>query len=140
MKNFVLLWMCIVFSSLWSGCSDCNDCLDLQQKEILVQDIDGNNLLFGETAIFDPEEATLTSEGEVSQPLFIDNDKQMLQFSLSEGVTLYRLQLNGNTAETIIFELGERESERCCGNQVFSTATELNGQNIANNDVIPIVK
>ncbi|MEO0571844.1 MAG: hypothetical protein AAF039_09065 [Bacteroidota bacterium] len=140
MKSLAIRTGCFVLAGLFVSCSDCNDCLDVQQKDILIQDSNGNNLLFGTNAIFDPEKVTLSSGGETAQPLFIDRDTQTLQFSLNDGVTTYTLRLDDDNTETIVFELGERNSDRCCGNQVFSMATQLNGAGIANNDVISIIK
>ena len=137
-SNFFLI--SLITTLLFVGCEDCNDCLDTQQKDILVQDANGNNLLFGDNAIFNPEEVTISSENEAPQPVLIDSNTQTLQFTLNEGEMTYTLQLDNENTETIVFELGERESERCCGNQVFSTATLLNGVEIENEDLITIIK
>ena len=106
----------------------------------MVQDSEGNNLLFGANAIFNPEEVTIRSESEAPEPLFIDADTQTLLFSLNEGETTYTLRLDDENIETITFELGERDSERCCGTQTFSTATQLNGAATNNEDRIIIIK
>ncbi len=140
MKKRIIFFVSLITTAFFVGCEDCNDCLDTQQKDILVQDPDGNNLLFGDTAIFNPEEVTISSESEAPQPLFLATNTQTLQFTLIEGETTYTLRLDNDNTETIVFELGERESERCCGDQTFSTATLLNGATIANDDLITIVK
>ena len=140
MKNRRPFFFSVTLLLLFMGCSECNDCLDVQQKDLLVQDSSGNNLLFGDNAIFNPEEVTISTPGEVLQPLSIDTERQTLRFSLDEGETSYTLRLDDSTMETIVFELGERDSERCCGTQTFSTATQVNGATVDNVDTITIVK
>lgn len=140
MQNRRPFFLSLIVTFLFVGCSECNDCLDLQQKDIVVQDANGNNLLFGDNAIFNPEEVTISSSGEVLQPLFIDREKQTVQFALNEGETSYTLRLDDDTRETIVFELGERDSERCCGTQTYSTSTQVNGAAVDNVDTITIVK
>ena len=125
--------------SLTSGCEDCDDCKDLQTKTIVVEDETGNNLLFGNTAVFDPETITVTVGGQ-TQPVFVNASISAVEFSLAEGVTEYRINLDENTSDTLNFDLDERDSERCCGTQTYSTSTTLNGTAIENSDVINIVK
>ncbi|MDT0606274.1 hypothetical protein [Croceitalea rosinachiae] len=62
-----------------AGCEDCNDCKDLVTKNILVLDENGENLLFGQNAIYNPQVATLTVNSE-SQLLLINEEAQTLQF------------------------------------------------------------
>ncbi len=140
MNKTNILFLYLITVTLLVGCDDCNDCKDLQQKSVLVQDANGTNLLFGDSAIFNPEEATLLTEGDTPQALFIDEDTQTLQFSLEDNETTYFLHLDANNNDTLVFELSERESERCCGNQTFSTSTQLNGTMVENSDTITIVK
>ena len=121
------------------GCDDCDDCLDLQQKNILVQDSDGNNLLFGDNVLFDPSMITVSFENGQPQFLFVNQETQTVSFFLEENQTSYTLQLNNDVSMTLMFELGERKSERCCGNQIYSISTRLDGQEIDNSNTITIV-
>ncbi len=139
MKRIHPFLLCVPIFLLIFGCSDCNDCLDLQQKNILVQDADGNDLLFGANAIFDPATVTINSGGKTPRSLFVDEETQTLLFALEPDQTNYTLQLDDNTVATLVFELGERKSERCCGNQIYSTSTQANGTVIDNSDTITIV-
>ena len=77
--KFMLLFA--VTMSLSVACDEgCNDCIDLTSKNILVTDPSGNNLLFGNQAIYDPESIFIRyADGEI-QPLFIDESSNTLQF------------------------------------------------------------
>ena len=121
------------------GCDDCNDCKELVTKSILVLDENGNNLLFGPNAIYNPQVATLTTNSE-TQLLLINEEAQTLDFFLEDAITSYTLQLDENTMDTITFDLAERESKRCCGTQTFATATRVNGSENTSTDTIIIVK
>lgn len=139
MRTIPILWS-LAIVVLFESCDDCNDCKDLQQKNVLVQDAEGTNLLFGANAVFNPEEATLSTANGSSQPLSIDENNQTLQFSLVENEITYTLRLDANTTEILAFELDERDSERCCGTQTFSKATQVNGVATDNTNTIIIVK
>ncbi|MGD1947317.1 MAG: hypothetical protein ACFB0A_13885 [Croceivirga sp.] len=121
------------------GCDDCDDCLDLQQKNILVQDAEGNNLLFGEGARFDPATVTIRLESGPPQSVFVEEETQTVLFFLEDNQTNYILELDDATSANLTFELGERESERCCGNQVYSTSTRLDGSEIPNENRITLL-
>ena len=135
-RNYNLIFLMTI--GLWVGCDECNDCQDLQSKVIVVQNDAGNNLLFGESALFNPQMVMVTT-GNERQPVLINTDNETIEFSLTPGNTEYLLTLDANTAELLSFDLSERESERCCGNQTFSTATRLNGEEVDNFSTIIIV-
>lgn len=139
MRQLTILSSLIVAGFLCS-CNDCDDCKDLQQKSILVQNANGTNLLFGDGATYDPAEVILETSSGIQQSLFIDENTETLQFFLEENETTYTLRLNETEIETLNFEVRERESERCCGTQTFSISTSLNGTMIENSDTINIVK
>jgi hypothetical protein len=126
---------------LFTACDEgCNDCLDLAAKTILVVDASGTNLLFGSTAVYNPENVVLRSADGEEQAVFIDENTNTLQFFLQRGMEEYELVLSEDMVDTLAFELTERKSERCCGTQTVSTSTSLNGARIENSDLITIVK
>ena len=136
-KNLLLIYFTIW--SLCMSCDDCDDCKDLQTKTVAVEDEFGNDLLFGSTAVYEPESITVTAGGQ-TQPVFVNPSVSAIEFSLAEGVTEYRINFDENTSDTLNFDLDERDSERCCGTQTFSTSTRLNGIEINNTRIINIVK
>jgi len=138
MKNLVSL-SSIFLLMISLSCEDCNDCKDVITKSILVLDENGNNLLFGQNAIYNPQAITLSGDND-SQPVVINEESQTLDFFLEDSIVEYTLQLDENTMEIITFDLAERESERCCGTQTFTTTTRVNGVENTSTDSIIIVK
>jgi|GEM_PF-1954230 len=127
--------------SLCTACDEgCNDCLDLASKQILVVDASGSNLLFGNSALYTPENVVLRSAEGEQQELFIDESTNTLQFFLQRDIEEYELVLSEAMVDALSFELTERKSEQCCGTRTVSTATSLNGTRIENSDVLTIVK
>lgn len=127
-----------ILTLLISACQDCNDCLDLTTKRILLQDEAGNNLWFGEQAVYNPENAQLIVAEQESLPLELDEASGTVLFGLDREYTDYYLQLEEGTVDTISFTLAQRKSERCCGMKTYSTQTFLNGEAIENDDLITI--
>lgn len=138
MKNLVSL-SSIFLLMISLSCEDCNDCKDVITKSILVLDENGNNLLFGQNAVYNPQAITLSGDND-SQPVVINEESQTLDFFLEDSIVEYTLQLDENTMEIITFDLAERESERCCGTQTFTTTTRVNGVENTSTDSIIIVK
>lgn len=138
MKNLVSL-SSIFLLMISLSCEDCNDCKDVITKSILVLDENGNNLLFGQNAVYNPQAITLSGDND-SQPVVINEESQTLDFFLEDSIVEYTLQLDENTMEIITFDLAERESERCFGTQTFTTTTRVNGVENTSTDSIIIVK
>ncbi|NKI30455.1 hypothetical protein [Croceivirga thetidis] len=128
----------ILMTALIFGCNDCDDCLDTQEKNLLIVDNNGNNLLFGSNAIFDPFNVNLNFETGAASAWFVDEQTQSIWFALEPEQTTYILQLDDTYSIFIEFDLGERKSERCCGNQIYSTSTQVNGVMVDNSDTITI--
>ncbi|WP_299528598.1 hypothetical protein [Ulvibacterium sp.] len=140
--NFkIALFLLITLTSFCTACNDgCNDCLDLTSKNILLVNASGTNLLFGDDAIYNPENVSIRNGNEELSPVLIDEGTGTLQFFLAEDVMEYQVVLSESEIETLSFELAERNSERCCGTQTFTTGTRLNGNEIENTDIITIIK
>ncbi|BAO77044.1 hypothetical protein [Winogradskyella sp. PG-2] len=107
-------------------------------KEFRYIDSNGNNVLFGSEAIYNPDSIIITSGSNE----IIDYDKQedtgVIVFDLENGGTSYQITLSNVLIDALEFELAERKSELCCGNVTFSNKTILNGQEIENSDLIVI--
>lgn len=141
--NKILLILLFAISiSLHIACDDssCDDCLDLTSKNILVVDVSGANLLFGDQAIYNPENISISSADGELQPIFIDQNTNTIQFFLEPGITNYSLELSEDDIEIVGFELETTESDVCCGTKTISTNTILNGNEIDNSEVITIIK
>ena len=137
--SIILSFMILTF--LWS-CNDeneCNDCLELTTKSLRYVDSEGINLLFGNQAIYNPENIVITHSNAEFVDVWLREDSGTIAFYLEVNATSYQISLTGAFADNLQFELAERKSESCCGNVTFSTKTVLNGQEIENSDLIVIV-
>ena len=83
---------------------------------------------------------TITGPEGETYPVLQLEESGTLQFSIEPGVATYRVQITESMIDVLSFDLSERESELCCGQQTFSTATQLNGQEIDNSDLITIIQ
>ncbi|MEK6480246.1 hypothetical protein WJR50_22075 [Catalinimonas sp. 4WD22] len=137
MKTAVLTSIMIV---LFAACNECDDCLDASSKRILLQDESGNNLWFGEEAIYNPESAQLLVSDQQYLPLESDETSGTVQFILEREYSEYYLQLEDGSVDTLRFALAQQKSERCCGMRTYSTQTFLNGEELDNADLITITQ
>ena len=118
------------------ACNDaCNDCLILATKDIKYVNANGENLLFGPAANFDPESVIVKTENDIIIDTWILEDEESIQFNLEADYTTYYLELS-DLRDTLEFELDERPSVTCCGDVTYSTRTFHNGKEIENRDLI----
>ncbi len=131
---------CVVLCSFLNCNDGCNDCIELTAKDILVVDAEGNNLVFGAESVYNLDDISITANGQKSELLILMEPENVLRFFLEEGTMEYILKLSDSVTETLRFELAERKSDQCCGTKTISESTYLNGNRIANTDVIRVVK
>jgi len=127
-----------------SNCNDngvgCNECLDLTTKTLRYVDEQGNNLLFGNQAIYNPKEVIISDSSGGFIHISIQEEDGALAFELFDNTITYQIVLSSSITDNLQFELDERKSKSCCGNVTISTKTTLNSEEIENNDAIVIVK
>jgi hypothetical protein len=141
MKNISIVF--IVVLSILTACStssndECNDCLEITTKSIKYIDSSGANLLFGNQAIYNPDNIIIQTENGNTVSFWKEEDTGTILFDLEGDDTSYQIVLSDTLIDTLEFELDERKSMSCCGNVIFSTKTLLNGQEIENDDLIII--
>ncbi len=138
------LFLLLALPILLVGCSQdggaCNECLEITTKNVRYVDANGNNLIFGDQAIYNPNDITVTSASNEFVDVRLDPDLEVIAFSLEDDFSSYRILVGDSLLDALDFELAERNSEQCCGTVTFSIRTLLNGQEIDNGDMITIVK
>ena len=126
------------------SCTDdeeaCPECLELTTKSLRYTDSEGVNLLFGDQAIYNPENFFIIDNNNRVVDVRLQEENGTIAFDLGVNATSYRIFLPETFEDELQFELAERKSERCWGNVTFSTKTILNGQEIDNSDLIVITK
>ena len=124
------------------SCSDeraCPECVELTTKSLLYTDSEGVNLLFGDQAIYNPENISIIDNNNRVVDVRQQEESGTIEFDLVINTTSYRIFLTDTFEDELQFELAERKSEVCCGNVTFSTKTTLNGQEIDNSDFIIVI-
>lgn len=144
MKPVIRTFLLSAFSSLLflnTQCDEsCNDCFEFDGKSILVVDADGNNLLFGEFAIYDPNTVQLIADNDQDIFFFSNEETGFIEFGIEQDFESYELILSETESDIISFETDLRSSVNCCGDVRFSTATFLNDIEVENESLITIVK
>ncbi len=131
----------LLFLLLLVSCNKpCDDCDTKIVKYIMVLDSNNNNLIFGETSVYDSENVKLTSDNQSVEAIWINDIAKTIDFLLKDEITTYYFFLNDVEVDTISFELAEKKDPNCCGNITYSEKTFLNGVAISNSDTIKIVK
>ena len=144
-KSIISIFVLVLALLTISSCDEdkdedaCPDCLEQTHKTITYLDSNGNNLLFGSTAIYNPEDISITTDNGQSIEFSIDQTNETISFAI-EVFNTYEISLSSIFVDVFEFELAERKSEVCCGNVIFSTETMLNGEEIENNDLITITR
>lgn len=123
------------------GCEEaCNNCLEISSKSIKYVDSSGTNLFFGSAAIFNPDSVmVIVGENEIVGT-WKQEDKGAIAFQLDQNYGAYRFVLPNAINDTLAFQLAEEKSENCCGNRIYSDKTFLNGERVANDDLIVITR
>ena len=137
MMKIILKYPFLFFALLLiiAGCNEeCDDCLQLTQKEIRYIDSNGTNLLFGDLAIHDPDNLVIKVHNNETLPVWKQEINGTILFQLEQNYSEYYIVLPDTFIDTLEFELAERKSTECCGNVTYSTKTFLNGLQIENKD------
>lgn len=140
MKNaFKILLFAFFILTILNSCEEaCNTCLELTTKEIKYVDRDGNNLLFGNKAIYHPDSVIIKDGADNEVHFWRQEGPGTILFNLEDMV--YYIMLSDSLTDTLEFELAERKSMSCCGNVMYSRKTRLNGQDIENDDLLIITR
>ena len=141
MKINKILFFTLIGLTILSCLDDekaCPACLELTTKSLRYTDSEGINLLFGNQAIYNPENLVITDSNGEFVDVRLQEDNGTIAFDLEVNAISYQIVLTDTFTDELQFELAERQSEQCCGNVTFSTKTILNGQEIDNRDLIVI--
>jgi hypothetical protein len=139
MKKILILMIIGIAVSSCSDENECPNCLELTTKSLLYTDSEGVNLLFGNQAIYNPENFFIIDNNNRDVDVRLQEENGTIAFDLGVNATSYRIFLADTFEDELQFELAERKSEVCCGNVTFSNKTILNGQEIDNSDFIIVI-
>lgn len=123
------------------SCSNkCYDCKEVIVKQIIVEDEEGNNLIFGDSSVYSFDSIQLKDKNGILIYFYERAGNKSLEFGLESNYNTCYLYLNSTETDTITFNLYEQNSESCCGRVTYSSNTYVNNEEIENNTVIRIIK
>ncbi|MEO1053860.1 MAG: hypothetical protein AAFX87_24700 [Bacteroidota bacterium] len=128
---------------LMSGClnnDECDSCVEVTGKLILVENADGDNLVFGDSVIFPFDSIRLTTDEGVEVNLIRNTSIDAIGFGLLDSHDRLILSLDDQTTDTIDFGLIKRQAQFCCEDVTITSETLLNGMVISNSDTLRLVK
>ncbi|MFM9945223.1 MAG: hypothetical protein ACKVQB_08330 [Bacteroidia bacterium] len=140
-KGRILLASAILTTFFFENCQPCDDCqISPAPKQINVVDKNGNNLIYGTSAVYAPDEIEIKNN--FGQPIeFFENTTSgTIDFTFAVSATTYFIKLSSTDSDTIIFTYGKDKHIDCCNEFDVTDATNLNGKSVTNDDKITIVK
>jgi hypothetical protein len=131
----------ILFSLALTSCSDddnCNDCLEIRNLQVRYIDEAGNNILFGENAISNPEDVIVWDI--TNQPINygINNDLETISIPLLQSNEYIEIQPVDSVVNVIEVDLVLGEGTQCCNTLIPSTIT-VDSVQVPNASIIEIV-
>jgi len=136
-----LLPLVILLTLGLENCATCDDCeISPAPKQITVVNKLGKNLVFGSSAVYDPDNIIITNQfGEVIE-FFKNTTNESIDFSFNVKATDYFIKLNSSDTDTITFSYGKDKQIDCCQEFDVTATTKVNGKTVSNDDAISIVK
>lgn len=136
-----LLPLVILLTLGLENCATCDNCeISPAPKQITVVNKLGKNLIFGSSAVYDPDNIVITNQfGEVIE-FFKNTTNESIDFSFNVKATDYFIKLNSSDTDTIIFSYGKDKQIDCCQEFDVTATTKVNGKTVSNDDAISIVK
>jgi hypothetical protein len=137
----VLLPLLILITIGLENCATCDNCeISPSPKQVTVVDKLGKNLIFGASAVYDPDNIVITNQfGEVIE-FFKNTTNESIDFSYNVKATDYFIKLSPSDTDTIVFSYGKDKQIDCCAEFDVTATTKVNGKTVANDDAISIVK
>ena len=144
MRNtiIIIIKLTVVLASIAivSCTKKCNDCKEIEGKQIIVVDEEGNNLVFGNNPVYTIDSIQFVDKQGNNISFIESADSEVLYFGLELNHDLCYLHLNATETDTISFVIFQEDSESCCGQVTRSSQTFLNNIEIENSAIIEIIK
>lgn len=142
MKKSILL-TALILSSFFSlqNCSVCDECIGIAApKELKFINTNGDNLIFGAKAIYNPNLITIKNNfGELIE--FSKNQSNgTLDFEFNVKANTYFIKLSSTDNDNIQFTYTKDKHIDCCTEFDITQTTKVNGTLVSNEDKIVIIK
>ncbi len=142
MKKSILL-TALILSGFFSlhNCAVCDDCIGIAApKELEFTNTNGDNLIFGTKAIYNPDLITIKNNfGELIE--FSQNQSNgTLDFEFNVKANTYFIKLSSTDNDNIQFTYTKDKHIDCCAEFDVTETTSVNGILVSNEDKIVIIK
>lgn len=142
MKKYGLIILLLAFTAITlQNCASCDDCeVTPAPKEVKVVNTAGDNLIFGSSAIYNPNDIIIKNNfGEIVE-FFTNTPNGTIDFGFNVTADTYFIKLNAADTDTIHFVYGKDKHIDCCNEFDVTKTTSVNGKVVSNDDKITIVK
>lgn len=123
------------------NCQTCDDCqVTPPPKEVEVVNSKGVNLIFGASAVYNPDNIIIKNNLGETVEFFTNTSNGTIDFGFTITADTYSIKLNASNTETIKFTYGKDKNIDCCNEFDVTKTTTVNGILVSNSDKISIVK
>ncbi len=140
-KSGILLALVVLLAINLQNCQTCDDCqVTPPAKEVKVVNSSGDNLIFGASAVYNPDNIVIKNNLGETIEFFTNTSNGTIDFGFTITADIYSIKLNASNTETIKFTYGKDKNIDCCNEFDVTKTTTVNGKLVSNDDNITIVK
>lgn len=127
--------------TLVDSCAPCDDCeISPAPKQVKVLNAASKNLLFGASAVYNPDDIVIKDEFGNNIEVFVNIANETVDFTFKTASNSYFIALNNTDTDTVSFVYGKDKNIDCCNEFDVTKTTSVNGKLTSNDDLIEIRK
>lgn len=140
-KAGIIIPLLVLMAINLQNCQTCDDCqVTPPPKEVEVVNSKGVNLIFGASAVYNPDNIIIKNNLGETVEFFTNTSNGTIDFGFTITADTYSIKLNASNTETIKFTYGKDKNIDCCNEFDVNKTTTVNGILVSNSDKISIVK
>ena len=140
-KAGIIITLLVLMAINLQNCQTCDDCqVTPPPKEVLVVNSKGVNLIFGASAVYNPDNIVIKNNLGETIEFFTNTSNGTIDFGFTITADTYSIKLNNTDTETIKFTYGKDKNIDCCNEFDVTKTTTVNGILVSNDDKITIVQ
>ncbi len=140
-KAGIIIPLLVLMAINLQNCQTCDDCqVTPPPKEVEVVNSKGVNLIFGASAVYNPDNIIIKNNLGETVEFFTNTSNGTIDFGFTITADTYSIKLNASNTETIKFTYGKDKNIDCCNEFDVTKTTTVNGILVSNSDKISIVK
>ena len=140
-KAGIIIPLLVLMAINLQNCQTCDDCqVTPPPKEVEVVNSKGVNLIFGASAVYNPDNIVIKNNLGETIEFFTNTSNGTIDFGFTITADIYSIKLNASNTETIKFTYGKDKNIDCCNEFDVTKTTTVNGKLVSNDDNITIVK